>query len=156
MIQFLNKKLLTEQLHKKTAIICALADIMAILYIKIYWLEIKLTPMIEKILILRGFNPARINKGMLEQMQQLMTQNVLLMFGLFLLWHFIIYIFVYRGSKKALKYVKRYCLITLILSILELLYLVSDINPWSLFALLIAFFYALGYLSSKKRWELLN
>lgn len=133
-----------DQIPAFAAIITFIADVLTIFYVNYYWLKIKILPMVEWSLRQRGF--FNLSNTQLQEMAAPLASSAQMLFLFFLLWHTIIYIFLFNQKAWAMKYVWRYTLMTLILTLIEFVVLIKDFSPWFLLLLTITSLYAVSFL----------
>lgn len=140
MISFLNdkfKKLGKTQFIKNAALLCLFADILNLIYIQFYWLQIRLSEdFLRSALALNGLNPTTLRTQDIMNYKYLLTGSLSNVFAGFIVVHAFIYFLFYKRIKWTSKYVGGYTLSAVLLTTLELIMLRSDLSTWS--ALLVA------------------
>lgn len=144
----------SDNLPKIIAITTLITDIACLFYINKYWLTNKLQPIVTKMMTLQGI--LKPNQSDLEQTTAVLANSLGTMFFFFILGHAIIYALVFLKKNWALNYVRRYVLMTVVLTLFEFFIVFKDSKVWFLILLAITLSYTftfLGLRAFKKNQE---
>lgn len=148
MINSLDKyfsKYNNNNLLKIIAFSTFITDLACLYYINIYWLNIKLKALVKKILVMKGM----INTSSTDVIQAtaVLSNSLGMMFFLFMLGHFVIYTLLFFNKKWAINYVYRYTLVTVLLTLLELVVIYGESKFWFFCLLTITLSYNFSFMA---------
>ena len=135
----------SNKLLKITALSTFVTDIACIYYINSYWLDIKLKPIVKKMLIMKGM--INVSSSDVAQTTAVLSNSLGTMFFFFLLGHLIIYTLLFFHKKWAINYVYKYTLVTVLLTLLELFVIFNESKFWFICLFLITVSYTFAFLA---------
>lgn len=134
-----------NNLLKIIALSTFITDIACLYYINSYWLNIKLKPLVKKILIMKGM--VNVSSSDIIQATAVLSNSLGMMFFLFLIGHFIIYTLLFLNKKWAINYVYRYTLVTVLLTLLEFFVIFNESKFWFACLFIITASYAFSFMA---------